>query len=153
MDYMNGKVQQMTREQLVLAALAASNGATHTPVQMQKLLFLIDNKIPLAVNGPHFNFEPYDYGPFDSKVYDTLERLDLDGLVETVSSSNLRWKKYRTTEHGLEVGRDLLDQLDATTADYIRQLSNWVRSLSFADLVSSIYNAYPEMKAKSIFKG
>ena len=150
---MNANVQRMTREQLALAALAASNGATHTPVQVQKLLFLIDKQIPLAVNGPHFHFEPYDYGPFDAAVYDTMDQLDAKDLVETIASPNLRWKKYRTTEEGLKAGNSLLEQMDADTADYIRELSAWVRSLSFEDLVSSIYNAYPEMRAKSIFRG
>jgi uncharacterized phage-associated protein len=150
---MNGNVQRMTREQIVLAALASSNGATHTPVQVQKLLFLIDKQIPLAVHGPHFNFEPYDYGPFDSQVYDTLDHLNSEGLIETEFSANLRWKKYRTTEAGLEQGNRILGQLDTNTAEYIRELSSWVRGLSFADLVSSIYNAYPEMKVNSIFQG
>ncbi len=37
--------KRFDREHVVLAALAASDGATLEPVQVQKLFFLVDNKI------------------------------------------------------------------------------------------------------------
>lgn len=143
----------MTREQLVLAALAASNGATHTPVQVQKLVFLIQKRVGVPIAGPWFNFEPYDYGPFDAAVYDALDHWDSQGMVETITSPNLRWKKYRATVEGSQEGQRILSSLDHSSADYIRELSAWVRRLSFADLVSSIYSEYPEMREHSIFQG
>jgi hypothetical protein len=47
--------------------------------KVQKLLFLIDREIPRLVGGPHFNFQSYDFGPFDRDVYDTLEALAAQG--------------------------------------------------------------------------
>ena len=35
----------------------------------------------------------------------------------------------------------------------IEQVSKFVRSLSFEQLVSAIYKAYPRMKANSVFRG
>jgi uncharacterized protein len=144
---------KVTRQELILAALAASNGDTHTPVQMQKLLFLIDKKIPQHVGGPHFQFEPYDYGPFDARVYHSLDNLAIQGLVEILTQPNLRWKKYKASESGLELGRTLLSSLDPPVQAYIKSLSSFVRRLSFAELVSSIYREYPEMREKSVFRG
>jgi hypothetical protein len=64
-----GNRRRMDRSSLVLAALAAAGGnAAFTPVQVQKLLFLIDREAGRLVGGPHFDFLPYDYGPFDRAV-------------------------------------------------------------------------------------
>ena len=60
---------------IILAALAASRGAAHSPVQMQKLLFLLDKRLANELGGPHFNFIPHHYGPFDRTIYDLLEQL------------------------------------------------------------------------------
>lgn len=65
----------MDREDLVLACLAPAKGALHSPVQVQKMFFLIDRNISEDIEGPLFDFHPYDYGPFDKAVYETLEKL------------------------------------------------------------------------------
>ena len=67
--------ERMTREEFILAAMAPGANYCYSPVQVQKLLFLLDRQIPREVNGPHFHFEPYHYGPFDSSVYSQLEQL------------------------------------------------------------------------------
>lgn len=140
----------MDKSRLVLAALAASNGDSHSPVQVQKLLFLIDKEIPGYTEGPHFDFVPYDYGPFDKDVYRTLDLLAFVGLVETEESGR-GWKRYRLTPEGQQRGEKALAELPANAHQYMQDVSKFVRSLSFADLVSAIYQAYPEMKANSVF--
>ncbi len=143
----------MDKESVVLAALAAAKGATHTPVQVQKLFFLIDRKASAAVGGPHFNFQPYDYGPFDRDVYLTIERLAAKGLAEVIVEPDLRWRRYRLTETGQEVGAGLLASVEPKTRDYIERVSDFVREQPFGALVSAIYKAYPEMKVNSVFRG
>lgn len=142
----------MTREDHVLAVLAASNGAIHTPVQVQKLFFLLDKKAASSVGGPYFNFQPDDYGPFDKAVYLALESLAARGLVSVEAVPDLRRKVYRTTPSGQKEGARLLASMRPDVATYIHQLSAWVRSLSFAQLVSAIYAEFPAMKARSIFR-
>ncbi|MBI5826721.1 MAG: hypothetical protein HZB22_03200 [Deltaproteobacteria bacterium] len=136
---------------IVLAALAASKGKTHTPVQIQKLLFLIDKNVPQMVQGPHFDFTPYDYGPFDKDVYTVLEGLAKEGLVEIIESGQI-WKKYALTLKGQELGQKVLDSLESKGREFINELSTFVLSLSFPQLVSAIYKAYPEMKQNSVFR-
>lgn len=142
----------MNRTDFVLAVLSAADGAEHTPVQVQKLFFLLDRKVSHLTGGPHFDFAAYDYGPFDASVYGELRKLGAGGLVsiETVSDSPVR--KYRPTEAGLARGRRLLGSLPDGAEGYIRQLSVWVRRQSFASLVSAIYKEYPEMRANSVFR-
>ena len=142
----------MRQTELVISALAASDGAPYSPVQLQKMLFLLDRNIADWIDGPVFNFEPYSYGPFDSDVYDTAEKLELEGLV-SISRPNIGYKSYRTTPAGQRRGQQLLGEVDERVAQYIRKISEWVQNLGFRELVSAIYKYYPDMKVNSIFKG
>jgi len=143
----------MRKKEIILAVLAAAKGAIHTPIQIQKLLFLIDKKIPNLINGPYFNFMPYSYGPFDIEIYNLLEELAQEEDVEIISTPNLRWSKYKLTINGQKEGERILNTLNKKVVEYIETLSFFVRSLSFAELVSTIYKEFPEMKENSIFEG
>ena len=142
------------RQELVLAALAAGGTDSElSPVQAQKLFFLIDQNVADELGGTQFNFEPYDYGPFDSAVYSDLDNLSLPehDCVEIVRSG--RYRIYRLTERGQQLGMEKLQQLDAETRGYFNRAKDWVKGLSFKSLVRAIYQAYPEMRANSIFRG
>jgi hypothetical protein len=141
----------MDKRDLLLAALSAGGMSEHTPVQVQKLVFLIERNLPAEIKGPVFDFKPYDYGPFDSSIYDVLRELESRGLAVSALTGR-GWKKYQLTEPGLKEGEKVLASLPKRAADYIRNVSSFVRSLGFAELVSSIYKAYPEMKANSVFR-
>lgn len=67
----------LSREQLLVAAMASCPGARYSPVQIQKLIFVVDRELAGPVGGPFYDFRPYDYGPFDATVYADLEALEL----------------------------------------------------------------------------
>jgi hypothetical protein len=140
----------MDSKEIVLAGLAPACGAVHTPVQVQKLFFLIDRNISDQVDGPHFNFVPYNYGPFDHSVYRVLEELAVEGYVELVRDGT--WTSYRLTQQGQELGTTKLQSLPTPAVDYIKRASQFVRSLSFTQLVSAIYRDYPDMRENSVFQ-
>jgi hypothetical protein len=142
----------MTKRELILAALSANGINEHTPVQIQKLLFLIDKNIGHQLGGPIFNFQPYDYGPFDASIYSELRQLQSEGLVSSIPTPN-GWEVYYLTSSGYEIGRNIFPMLHPNLASYISELSRFVRSLSFGELVSAIYREYPEMKVNSVFRG
>ncbi|MFQ5443318.1 MAG: hypothetical protein ACE5EK_01755 [Nitrospinales bacterium] len=152
LGYRQGSIKEgfMDKKQFVLAALAPANGAVHTPVQVQKLLFILQEEIPEKIGGVHFNFEPYDYGPFDSEVYRVLEILSVDGLVEIIPG---KWNSYRLTELGQERAKASLDGLEPQIKTYLQSLSKFVRNLSFPKLVSAIYKNYPGWDENSVFQG
>ena len=59
----------VTRSEMLLAILAASNGRPYTPVQMQKATFLVTRNLPHLVDiGQNYVFAPYDYGPYQYRV-------------------------------------------------------------------------------------
>lgn len=142
----------MNRSEILLAGLAAGGeNATYTPVQVQKLFFLLDREAAPALGGPFFNFVPYDYGPFDQGVYaglDDLARRDLASIQNTG-----RYRVYGLSPGGQSEGRRILAAMQPATRDYVANVANWVRQLSFQQLVASIYNRYPDMKANSVFRG
>ena len=144
----------MNRQDLLLAVLAAAEGQAYQPVQLQKALFLLSQNIPEVVcDGPGFGFVPYDYGPFDSDVYAEAQRLKAAGLAEIGPSTQGRWSAYSASHDGVTRGREVLGRLTPAQREYIEEVSSWVRRLSFAALVKSIYEAYPEQRANSIFQG
>lgn len=143
----------MTRKEYVLASMATCGGHTYSPVQLQKLFFLFDKRLAAEFSGPHFNFKPYHYGPFDKAVYEELDSLERDGLVEVMREPHLKLRKYRLTPRGEEAGLELLKRLGAEPRDYVQRLSDFVRTATFPQLVSAVYQAYPEMKVNSVFVG
>ncbi len=143
----------MDQKSIVLAALSPARGGTFSPVQVQKLLFLIDRNLGQRVEGPHFNFQPYDYGPFDSAVYGALSALAAAGLVEVLDEPGRSWKSYRLSDAGQAEGERILGAIgDTEASNYIAAVAAFVRRLSFTQLVSSIYKAYPDMKVNSVFR-
>lgn len=142
----------MDPEDIVLAALAAGGqNATYTPVQVQKLFFLLDREASHLLGGPHFHFAPYDYGPFDKAVYEALDDLSRRDLARIQNTG--RYRVYALSHAGFAAGSQRLGQLPAATRNYVASVANWVRHLNFEQLVAAIYNRYPEMKAKSVFRG
>lgn len=138
----------------LLLLVLASSDRHFTPVQLQKTLFLIDERGSGLVGGKKFNFEPYDYGPFDQEVYRVAEQLQREGLIEIDNShSTTPSRRYALTAIGRRRAQDVRDIASSRAVEYIRTVVTWVQSLSFADLVSAIYKEFPAMRSNSVFRG
>lgn len=141
----------METRDLVLAGLAAGGeNATFSPVQVQKLFFILDQEASAHIEGPYFNFVPYDYGPFDREVYNELDNLARQGMLGVNHSGPYR--TYTLTSQGFQYGNAVLDGLPKGVAVFFGRAANWVTSLSFNQLVSAIYRRYPQMKENSVFR-
>lgn len=141
----------MTKEDIILACMATSDGASFRPVQIQKSMFLIDQEASAQIGGPLFDFKPYDYGPFDVSVYNNLTILSEKGLVQIEGDPASKQRRYSLTAKGQQVGEATLGTLVPNIQDYLKRVSEFVLRLTFAQLVSSIYKKYPAMKANSVF--
>ena len=142
----------MSKEELILAALSSAEGSPFSPVQIQKLLFLIDRRIGREIGGPYFDFVPYHYGPFDRGIYALLDHLVKKGLMEASPVPGLRWNLYKPTPSGQIKGDQTLSGILEKPRSYIASLASYVVQLSFDDLVSAIYRGYPDMEVNSNFK-
>lgn len=143
----------MTRNDLVLAVLAAAGGRSYSPAQLQKTLFLIAKNAPHIITaGPGFDFQPYDFGPFDRDVYVEAQTLRDHGDAEITPSPWGRWVTYAASSHGIAKGQDVLGRMNDDVKTYIQAVSSWALAQNFNSLVKSIYDAYPEMRVNSIFR-
>ncbi len=141
----------MNRREIVLAALATwGEGIGYSPIHAQKVLFLFDRESKDLVGAPFFNFSPYDYGLFDRAVYEVLCDLEKGGFVELRKSK--RYREYFLTVEGYRAGTAELNKLPEQAENFLRDLVEWVRELSFSQLVSRIYDKYPDMKENSVFR-
>lgn len=143
-----------SRDWLLLVSHLAHPRALQ-PVQLQKALFLLDRKLSPAQKGTEriYCFEPYDYGPFDSAVYSDAEALSREGLMQIQTQPGQTYRRYGVTPDGQRAGEELGASVDAEVLEYARALVGWVQRLSFNELVSAVYKEFPEMKAKSVFRG
>lgn len=137
----------MQRSEFVLAVLSLGGGVSFTPVQVQKLFFLLD-QAPSWV-GPHFHFQPYDYGPYDGAVYEELRDLSERDLVTRTNP----WGPtiYRATYAGVVAGQRHTQQLPEAYRQYAQECVDFVQKLSFVELVSAIFKAYPDMATRAVF--
>lgn len=141
----------MDRSRYVLAVMAAGGeGARYAPVQIQKLFFLMDQEASAHTGGPYFDFSAYDYGPFDSSVYEAIEGQARDGGA-VIDKSGF-YRVYSLTPEGYANGLQALQNFTPQGRIYAAEASKWVRALSFDQIVSKIYDRYPEMKVNSVFR-
>lgn len=143
----------LSRGAIGLVVLSLADGGDFTPVQIQKALFLASEEVPDAFEPfSRFNFQPYDYGPFDSAVYSEIEHLEQNGLAEVVHAPNGRWRVYRATPAGIDEAENLRAALTERQVDLLGRIVQLVRRLSFNELVSAIYRSYPRMRERSVFR-
>ncbi len=141
----------MSRDDLVLAALSAAGpGVRFGPAQVQKLFFLLDREIPDEIGGPRFRFAPYDFGPFDAAVYHEIETLAGAGFALVEQGG--RFRDYSVTDAGFRRGQQALSAMTPRARDFVARAAQWVKAMSFEQLVSAIYQRYPDMKVRSIFR-
>lgn len=145
-----GQMSRLERSDYVRAVLSSCGDASFEPVHVQKLFFLLDDRLAESLGGTYFDFQPYDYGPFDAGVYDSLQNLSLGRDVQ-LDQDWRGMRLYTLTRAGAEKGQRDLATLPAAVQNEIRKYAEWVRSQSFASLVSAIYKAYPAMKVNSVF--
>ena len=143
----------MEDKDFLLLVVAAGKNRPLTPVQLQKSLFLLsESKLPEAPNSI-YSFEPYHYGPFDSDIYADADSLRDDGKVVRLPSARGAWTETAITADGSSKAASLEKGLSKASANYIRELVQWVQSQSFSGLLRAIYSKYPEYREHSVFQG
>jgi hypothetical protein len=98
----------MQRRDWALLALAAAAGEELTPVQLQKVLFLVGECQRNKVGGGFYAFRPYNFGPFSADVYSDAEQLEREGLARIDRGAPGRsWSLYAITPEGNARAREV----------------------------------------------
>ncbi len=140
----------MNRIDLLLKIVSAANGKPLTPVQLQKVAFLVGQKFERELPAEFYRFRKYDYGPFSAAVYTDAEQLERDGLVAISINPRGGWREYAATVEGVEA--DFAD-IPETIASYIEETVQWAMQLSFQQLVREVYKRFPQYQENSVFNG
>jgi uncharacterized protein len=146
------KVVYPARARWLIAALQAAGDKGLTAVQLQKSLFVLGRRRPKEVGTPYYDFQPYDYGPFDASVYNDADYLASHGYVTVDGSRGNSLRTFHLTEMGKAEAAALLPTLATPAVALVNQVVPWAQRLSFEELVRSVYEAFPEMRAKSVFR-
>ncbi|HEX8121995.1 MAG TPA: hypothetical protein VF549_12090 [Solirubrobacteraceae bacterium] len=138
---------------LVLVALDAPPAGLE-PVRVQKALFLLarEGGLPRA---ERYWFVPYNYGPMSPRIYRDVEALARRGLVERVPVPGYTWGRVRATPEGrCRAERLVADATDRErrSLQALRGIRELVTSLSFADLLETIYDRHPQYAVRSVFR-
>ena len=142
----------MERADWTLLAIDAAGARGLDPVQLQKCLFLLGRNCPQIPADNYYNFEPYNYGPFDIAVYQDAEGLARQGFISIQRPAWRKWGEYFITPPGAQRCQALRDaEVDPSVWQYLKRLVEWAQSLSFDGLITAIYQHYPEFRANSVF--
>lgn len=132
---------------LLLIADGATGSFDLDPVRLMKGGFLAWQQGPQEWK-ELFAFRAYDYGPFDSRLYRIRDGLIQSGLLAVTRKG--RYDSYALTDGGRARVMELTRK-EPAQADYLRRVGAWVTSLSFSDLLTEIYAAFPEFATNSVF--
>jgi hypothetical protein len=140
------------RFEWILLALNAAARKKLSPVQLQKILFLLGDRRPNSVGSHFYRFRPYHYGPFDAEVYHDADTLAAKKLLLLDEAKGRSWRAYSLTDAGIKKAKEAEKRAPKKTVVYLRSLVNWAEPLPFESLVRAIYDAYPKMRVNSIFR-
>jgi hypothetical protein len=141
----------LSKDEWTLLAIAKAGDQGLTPAQLQKTLYLLKKSYSRQLRD-FYKFIPYNYGPFDKTIYsDAAKWADLR-LVETNGVLDQSWSVYCITEQGKQKASELAGNATTAQISYLNRVVQWAQSLSFQELIASIYKRYPEYKVNSVFR-
>jgi uncharacterized protein YwgA len=167
------------RKDFVLLLLQAEGEAPIAGVtRLQKYLFLLQEQygwMTRVTTGEPYHFKAYDYGPFDSQLYDDLELLENVGLIASsptdepesrAEEGELEFlafesgtsdpevapttsedvvRQYRLTSKGREFAQNL--DLDEKGREQVEALKKEWNDRPLTSLLKSVYSQYPSFAA------
>jgi uncharacterized protein len=140
-----------------LLLFAAYEGAPDglDPIRFQKGLFLFARRAQVPERSKYV-FRPYNYGPTSTGIYDDLDHLVDEGLLEPVPVPGKNWLRYKPTEVTFSKGKQILKQAEdeklADAAQELFDIKQDVSSVGFNELLELVYAEHPEFAVNSIFR-
>ena len=140
-----------------------------------KLLFLLEKETSLKKYLSDFTYDAYNYGPFSSELFDSLQALINANLVnahtnefesyldeadrfqierqsDNEADSPKTIVRYSLTEDGLIVGKALFDSLSTVEQTELVELKKHFNNISLRKLLQYVYRKYPAYTTESLIK-
>lgn len=147
--------------------------------RIDKLMFLLEKESSLRKYLGDFKFHAYNFGPYSSELFDSVQALVNAGLVEghmkAEKSDSERYLDeadryqielqlgenpetskdtigYRLTPQGERVASALWNSLSQSEKDEVENIKKSFNSIGLRQLLQYIYRKYPESAANSLIK-
>ena len=173
------KVENGTDIILVLLYSDGSSQPENEPIvgntRLVKLIFLLEQETSLRNYLKDFKYDAYNFGPYSSELFDSLQALINAGLVEskeTKLEGNLneadRFQielqmaeeggspkttiSYSLTSNGERVASLLFNSLEKSEQEELSSIKKTFNSMNLRKLLQYIYRKYPKFTTESVIK-
>ena len=119
------------KNDLILLALDCADLDGLDPVQLQKTIFIFCREMKIE----EFNFIPESFGPFDVEIFSISKQLATEGLIRISFPKT----HYYISSNGRKHIQETKER------EYMQKLVSWVQQVNFFQLLSTVYEKYPEM--------
>jgi len=138
------------RQAILLALLYYSHIVLKKPAMLtfaMKETFLLQKEAGLNLG---YEFIPYKYGPFSKEVYQDLEELEKNLLVEKVKPNrDIEKTEVTISKDFKDWVEKLIDKLPENHKTLIQSYVQKYGTLSYNELIDYVYSHYPELSIKS----
>jgi uncharacterized protein YwgA len=143
--------------------------------RLDKLMFLLKEETSLSRYVTNFSFDAYNFGPYSSELFDSVQALVNAGLVRVERSEseeyldeadryqieqqvdeNIESPKtavvYSLTPEGKTVASALFQSLSISEQEELTTVKRRFNSISLRKLLQYIYRKYPQSTTESLIK-
>jgi uncharacterized phage-associated protein len=131
----------MTSGEKILLYFLAKKALTRTEIMKYLYLYEYVYRKHTGEPGTEFEFVRWEYGPFENTIYGTLEYMEFQGEVSSLTYRNI----YGSEAHSYSANRQdlVLNEIEQDVADYvIHELSQ----KSFKGMLAWVYSTPPMLK-------
>ncbi len=120
------------------------------PIRIQKGMFLFAKESG-APEEQLYDFQPYNWGPCSFTIYDDLDSMYAEGLIERRPVAGKSWSRYQVTGSGKSLVAKVKGRR-SPESQYLGKIKDSIKEASFNDLLRGVYKKYPEYATKSQFQ-
>ena len=145
------EIPQITERQAVLlATIYYHQNIVEKPAMVtvaMKSAFLLQQEAGLNLG---YDFIPYKYGPFSKEVYEDIEELEKNLLVERVKpKKDLEMTEIRPIEEFKDWTEKMIDSLPEDIKEIVKAYIEKYGKMELNELLDYVYAKYPEYAVKS----
>lgn len=174
----NVSVENGTDVVLVLLFAGARKGENEEVIgntRLDKLMFLVEKESTLKKYLTSFKFDAYNFGPYSSELFDSVQALANAGLVSVGKSESEEYLNeadrfqielqleenanspknaaiYSLTPEGKTVASELFRSLSTSEQQELVTIKTRFNSISLKKLLQYIYRKYPESATQSLIR-
>jgi len=150
----NPELQRIERTDMLLLLLYASgpSGRKCEPIRgktrLQKEIFLTQKELRKAGIFTYYSFRPYKLGPYSEELYDDIEYMEYEGVLEVLKIDLGEYgiyAEYRITDKGRrEICRKIREYSLEKAYEVAREIKTRFNGINLVDLVRFTHTRYPE---------